>query len=121
MNDISLDQETSVKEETGPDTFHDRDRLLGLALKLGTISWLFLILAGISLLGAVLGGAYLFSPFMDNKSGFDISSGIIVGVFGPMGSALIFVTLFFLLRAFGEVIFLLMDIEDTIREQVKRL
>lgn len=120
MNNHSLDQDTGVSEETGPDTYHDRDRLLGLAMNLGTISWLFLILAGISLFGAVIGGAYLFSPFMEIKSGFDVSSGIIVGVFGPMGSALIFVTLFFLLRAFGEVIFLLMDMEDTLRERSKQ-
>ncbi len=100
-----------------PDTYHDHDKIIGLALRLTSLSWLFLLLAALALIPVVLAaqawgsGAIAGAAFEDWLRFFGPS------LVSALQSGLISIALFLAVRAASEVVLVLMDIEQNTRPQ----
>jgi len=99
------------------DTYHDHDKLLGLALRLSSLSPAFLVIAALSLLPVLAtalswaGGGFTGVTTQEWLRYFGAS---LVSAFQ---SGLVSIALFLVMKTVSEVIFLLMDIEHSTRSR----
>jgi hypothetical protein len=93
------------------DLYHSFDRLLRVASWAGTLSWLFLGLAAVLLAYAVfMLFSGLLAPFGANLIGLLLQFAAVFGV------GLFLAFFFVVLQALGQIILLLLDIEDNTRK-----
>jgi hypothetical protein len=93
------------------DVYHSFDRLLRVASWAGTLSWLFLALAALLLAYAVFAlFSGLLAPFGANVFVQLVQFVVVFGV------ALFLAFFFVILQALGQIILLLLDIEDNTRQ-----
>jgi hypothetical protein len=99
-----------------PDNYHDRDRLITLSVRLGGLSWVFIILAALAVFPIV---ATLLNWASSNWAN-PISVGEWLQFYGGavvngLQSAIVSLTLFLVARVGSEMVFLMMDVEHNTR------
>ncbi len=100
----------SLDSKTG-DTYHDHDSALNWAFRLESASWIPLFLAIVSFLLLVV-ELFTYLPQAVRAGGFDSYLSISLPVLIPLEAAVVAGSLFVLLRAGSEALFLLLDIQD---------
>ncbi len=100
----------------GADTYHDRDRLITLSVRLSGLSWVFIILAGLAVFPIV--------AILVNWASTTWADPLTVGdwlqfyggtVVNGLQSAIVSLTLFLVARVGSEMVFLMMDLEHNTR------
>jgi len=99
-----------------PDSYHDRDRLITLSVRLSSLSWVFLVLAGLALFPIAVALVNWAStdwagPFSAGEW-LQFYGGTVVN---GLQSAIVSLALFLVARIGSEMVFLMMDVEYNTR------
>lgn len=99
------------KDTAAPDTYHDHDSALNWAFRLESAAWFPLALAIISTVLVVI-ELFVYLPQAMQVGGFETYISISLPILIPLQAAVVAGSLFVLLRAASEALFLLLDIHD---------
>ncbi len=102
---------TPPTASTAPDTYHDRDSTLNWAFRLESAAWFPLGLAVISAVLVII-ELFIYLPQALRVGGFETYISISLPILIPLQAAVVAGSLFVLLRAASEALFLLLDIQD---------
>lgn len=103
--------ETPQPESSGADTYHEHDAALKWALRLETVAWLPLVVAVLSL-ALLVAELYAYIPQLKGAPLFDAFLNLGIPVLIPLAAMTVGLALFFILRAAGQSLLLLLDIYD---------
>jgi len=93
------------------DTYHDHEAALKWALRLENAAWLPLILAIFALI-ILVAELYVYMPQIVSAGAFEAYLSVSIPVLIPLTAAVIGASLFMLLRASGQALLLLLDIQE---------